>query len=126
MHTVHVDGAIIRLCRQGACFVLGAWCARNGLTGWAWFSRITGLVFDGSLRIGRCRNDFGVHRSGCAGVDVVGGGVGQALPVVGLVDADVNVDDHAVVIAGPNPIDRLVENHDGGTHLAVGSAVLMP
>jgi hypothetical protein len=28
-----------------ACFVLGTWFARNGFGSWAWFSRITGLVF---------------------------------------------------------------------------------
>ena len=32
-----------------ACFVLGTWFSRNGLTSWAWFSRVTGVVFAGSF-----------------------------------------------------------------------------
>ena len=36
-------------CLVTACFVLAAWFARNGERGWAWFSRITGLVFAGSF-----------------------------------------------------------------------------
>ena len=36
-------------CLVAACFVLGAWFARNGLTSLAWFSRITGVVFAGSF-----------------------------------------------------------------------------
>jgi uncharacterized protein DUF998 len=36
-------------CLVAACFVLGAWFARNGQGPWAWFSRITGLVFAGSF-----------------------------------------------------------------------------
>jgi hypothetical protein len=32
-----------------ACLVLGTRFARNGLTSWAWFSRITGAVFAGSF-----------------------------------------------------------------------------
>ena len=32
-----------------ACFVLGTWFARNGMASWAWFSRITGVVFAGSF-----------------------------------------------------------------------------
>ena len=36
-------------CLVTACFVLAAWFARNGEHGWAWFSRITGLVFAGSF-----------------------------------------------------------------------------
>src|SRR4051812_31773010 len=36
-------------CLVAACFVLGAWFARNGLGSWAWFSRITGVVFAGSF-----------------------------------------------------------------------------
>jgi hypothetical protein len=36
-------------CLVAACFVLGAWFARNGQPSWAWFSRITGLVFAGSF-----------------------------------------------------------------------------
>jgi hypothetical protein len=36
-------------CLVAACFVLGAWFARNRNAVWAWFSRITGLVFAGSF-----------------------------------------------------------------------------
>jgi Protein of unknown function (DUF998) len=36
-------------CLVAACFVLGTWFARSGLTSWAWFSRITGVVFAGSF-----------------------------------------------------------------------------
>jgi len=36
-------------CLVGACFVLGAWFARNGQGSWPWFSRVTGLVFAGSF-----------------------------------------------------------------------------
>lgn len=36
-------------CLVGACFVVGGWFARGGQPGWAWFSRITGLVFAGSF-----------------------------------------------------------------------------
>ena len=36
-------------CLVAACFVLGAWFARNGQASWAWFSRITGLVFAASF-----------------------------------------------------------------------------
>jgi hypothetical protein len=36
-------------CLVAACFVLGTSFARNGLTSWAWFSRITGVVFAGSF-----------------------------------------------------------------------------
>jgi Protein of unknown function (DUF998) len=36
-------------CLVAACFVLGAWFARSGQAPWAWFSRITGLVFAGSF-----------------------------------------------------------------------------
>jgi Protein of unknown function (DUF998) len=36
-------------CLVASCFVLGAWFARNGQAPWAWFSRITGLVFAGSF-----------------------------------------------------------------------------
>jgi hypothetical protein len=36
-------------CLGAACFVLGTWFARNGLGSWAWFSRITGVVFAGSF-----------------------------------------------------------------------------
>jgi hypothetical protein len=32
-------------CLVAACFVIGSWFPRNGETTWAWFSRITGLVF---------------------------------------------------------------------------------
>jgi Protein of unknown function (DUF998) len=32
-------------CLVAACFVLGTWFARNRLGSWAWFSRITGMVF---------------------------------------------------------------------------------
>jgi Protein of unknown function (DUF998) len=32
-------------CLVAACFVLGAWFAGRGLGSWAWFSRITGVVF---------------------------------------------------------------------------------
>jgi hypothetical protein len=37
------------VCLVAACFVLGAWFARDGQAPWAWFSRITGLVFAGSF-----------------------------------------------------------------------------
>jgi hypothetical protein len=36
-------------CLVAACFVLGTWFARNRLGSWAWFSRITGVVFAGSF-----------------------------------------------------------------------------
>jgi hypothetical protein len=36
-------------CLVAACFILGTWFARSGLTSWAWFSRITGVVFAGSF-----------------------------------------------------------------------------
>ncbi len=36
-------------CLVAACFVLGAWFARNGQAAWAWFSRINGTVFAGSF-----------------------------------------------------------------------------
>ena len=36
-------------CLVAACFVLGAWFARKGEGGWAWFSRVTGLVFAASF-----------------------------------------------------------------------------
>ncbi|HEX2285822.1 MAG TPA: DUF998 domain-containing protein, partial [Mycobacterium sp.] len=36
-------------CLVAACFVLGAWFTRSGEASWAWFSRITGLVFGGSF-----------------------------------------------------------------------------
>ena len=36
-------------CLVAACFVLGAWFARAGQQSWAWFSRITGVVFAGSF-----------------------------------------------------------------------------
>jgi len=36
-------------CLVAACFVLGTWFARNRLGYWAWFSRITGVVFAGSF-----------------------------------------------------------------------------
>jgi hypothetical membrane protein len=36
-------------CLVAACFVLGSWFARNGQASWAWFSRITGLVFAASF-----------------------------------------------------------------------------
>jgi hypothetical protein len=36
-------------CLVAASFVLASWFARNGLASWAWFSRITGLVFAGSF-----------------------------------------------------------------------------
>jgi Protein of unknown function (DUF998) len=36
-------------CLVAACFVLGAWFMRKGERGWAWFSRITGVVFAGSF-----------------------------------------------------------------------------
>jgi hypothetical membrane protein len=41
--------AIGFVCLVAACFVLGAWFARNGQASWAWFSRITGLVFAASF-----------------------------------------------------------------------------
>ena len=36
-------------CLVAACFVLGTWFGRRSLTSWAWFSRITGVVFAGSF-----------------------------------------------------------------------------
>jgi Protein of unknown function (DUF998) len=36
-------------CLVAACFVIGAWFARKNEASWAWFSRITGLVFAGSF-----------------------------------------------------------------------------
>lgn len=36
-------------CLVAACFVLGAWFARTGQRSWAWFSRVTGVVFGGSF-----------------------------------------------------------------------------
>jgi hypothetical membrane protein len=36
-------------CLVASCFVIGARFARNGQAPWAWFSRITGLVFAGSF-----------------------------------------------------------------------------
>ncbi|MGY4647858.1 DUF998 domain-containing protein [Mycobacterium sp. URHB0021] len=36
-------------CLAAACFVLGARFARGAERGWAWFSRITGVVFAGSF-----------------------------------------------------------------------------
>ena len=75
-------------CLVAACFVLGSWFARNGQASWAWFSRITGLVFAGSFLAlssgcGRRRDDSGVHRGGRAGLGLAGRGVGQAVPVGG-------------------------------------------
>jgi hypothetical protein len=32
-------------CLVAACFVLGSWFTGGGLASWAWFSRLTGLVF---------------------------------------------------------------------------------
>jgi hypothetical protein len=36
-------------CLVAACFVLGTWFARKGEGSWAWFSRVTGLVFAASF-----------------------------------------------------------------------------
>ncbi|AGB26176.1 hypothetical protein Mycsm_06012 [Mycobacterium sp. JS623] len=36
-------------CLVAACFVLGAWFARAGQRSWAWFSRVTGVIFGGSF-----------------------------------------------------------------------------
>jgi hypothetical protein len=36
-------------CLVAACFVLGTWFARAGQVPWAWFSRITGVVFAGTF-----------------------------------------------------------------------------
>jgi hypothetical protein len=36
-------------CLVAACFVLAAWFAREGEASWAWFSRITGVVFAASF-----------------------------------------------------------------------------
>jgi hypothetical membrane protein len=36
-------------CLVAACFVMGSWFARRSEASWAWFSRITGLVFGGSF-----------------------------------------------------------------------------
>ncbi|MFI5509746.1 DUF998 domain-containing protein [Mycobacterium sp. NPDC051804] len=33
------------LCLVAACMVMGAWFARTNEAGWAWYSRITGIVF---------------------------------------------------------------------------------
>jgi hypothetical protein len=47
---VHLMVASIGLaCLVAACFVLGAWFARGGQRSWAWFSRVTGVVFGGSF-----------------------------------------------------------------------------
>ena len=72
-------------CLVAACFVLGAWFARNGLGSWAWFSRITGVAVRRQLhravvRIWRSDNDSGLHRGRCTGVGLADSGVGQALP----------------------------------------------
>ncbi|WP_101951552.1 DUF998 domain-containing protein [Mycobacterium sp. 3519A] len=37
------------LCLVAACFVLAAWFVRTGQASWAWFSRITGVVFAASF-----------------------------------------------------------------------------
>jgi O-antigen ligase len=37
------------ICLVAACFVIGAWFGRKSEPAWAWFSRITGLVFAGSF-----------------------------------------------------------------------------
>ncbi|MDT7722777.1 MAG: hypothetical protein QOE94_3788 [Mycobacterium sp.] len=36
-------------CLVAACFVVGAWFAGTGLASWAWFSRLTGVVFAGTF-----------------------------------------------------------------------------
>jgi hypothetical protein len=36
-------------CLVAACFVMGSWFARRSEASWAWFSRITGLVFGGGF-----------------------------------------------------------------------------
>jgi hypothetical protein len=36
-------------CLVAACFVFGAWFTRSGMGSWAWFSRLTGLVFGASF-----------------------------------------------------------------------------
>jgi hypothetical protein len=36
-------------CLVAACFVLGAWFGRAGQRSWAWFSRVTGVIFGGSF-----------------------------------------------------------------------------
>jgi hypothetical protein len=36
-------------CLVAACFVMGSWFARRNEASWAWFSRITGLVFAASF-----------------------------------------------------------------------------
>ena len=43
-------------CLVAACFVIGTWFARNGLTSWAWFSRITGAGVRGRASW-HCRPD---------------------------------------------------------------------
>lgn len=37
------------LCLVAACLVMGAWFARKNEAGWAWYSRITGIVFGASF-----------------------------------------------------------------------------
>lgn len=47
---VHLMAASIGFaCLVAACFVLAAWFARAGEASWAWFSRITGVVFAASF-----------------------------------------------------------------------------
>ena len=77
------------LCLVAACLVMGAWFARGNEAGWAWYSRVTGVVFAGELRrvvvrLGRGRNDSRVHGGGGRCLGVAGGGVGQALPNSGV------------------------------------------
>ncbi len=76
-------------CLVAACFVLGVVvrAQRTGVVGVVLAHHRPG--FRGQLprtvvRIGRRRNDSGVHRGGRAGVGLAGRGVGQALPVGGL------------------------------------------
>ncbi|MGX9788525.1 DUF998 domain-containing protein [Mycobacterium sp. MMS18-G62] len=47
---VHFAAAAVGfVCLVAACFVLAAWFARAGQPSWAWFSRITGVLFGGSF-----------------------------------------------------------------------------
>jgi hypothetical protein len=59
-------------CLVAACFVLGAWFARNGMTSWAWFSRVTGAVF-------------------AAGFMALSSGSGEAAPILAFTAAVVLV-----------------------------------
>src|SRR5215208_6190774 len=87
---------------------------------------VRGQFHGAVIRIRWRDNDSGVHRGRRAGLGVAERGVGQALPVGAIVNADIDVDQYSVVIAGPDAVNRLVESRSGRTYLAVRIAVLMP